>query len=136
MPGAPAVLSTPALTTLPRSMSPAAIESADASPRALAWVVSRPRAARDGMRERATSFLDRIDALAREVMALPLRSLVNETSLYVASGEGRVVIVEGKSGHGKQLLQRLFIDAVQRIAFPSLLLCESQAEAVVSARSM
>ena len=75
-------------------------------------------------------YADRIDEVARDAFATPLRTLTHETSLYVASGEGRVIVVEGKSGMGKQILQRVYIGAVRRLSYASLLLLESYGELV------
>lgn len=94
-----------------------------------AWRLTRPRAGDKPERPLAAS-AERIDEVVAEAMSSALNVLMNETSLYVASGEGRVILVEGKPGLGKNMLRRCYMQRVQKSSFASLLICESGVDAL------
>jgi hypothetical protein len=94
-----------------------------------AWRLTRPRAGDKPERPLAAS-VERIDEVVADAMIIPLNALMNETALYVASGEGRIILVEGRPGLGKNLLRRCYVQRVQKSSFASLLLCESGVDAL------
>lgn len=70
----------------------------------------------------------KIDEIVADVHAPVLDLLLAETSLFVASGESRLVVVEAAVGLGKMRVKRLLVNALCAAPYQRLLVLESNAE--------